>query len=69
MDNINTLEIMNEGMNCLLKELGVIKTEQFISVMIREQFDYTKWQRNLFETMSVDELNEAAAQYTKENPV
>ena len=69
MDNTNTLEIMNEGMNCLLKELGVIKTEQFISVMIREQFDYTKWQRNLFENMSVDELNEATAKYAEENPI
>ena len=67
MDNTNTLEIMNEGMNCLLKELGVIKTEQFISVLIREQFDYTKWQQNLFENMGVEELNEAAAKYAEEN--
>ena len=63
----NTIEIMNEGINCLVKELGVLKTEQFISVMIRERFDYTKWQRQLFADMSVEELNRKAAEYDRKN--
>ena len=63
----NTIEIMNEGINCLVKELGVLKTEQFISVMIRERFDYTKWQRQLFADMSVEELNRKAAKYDRKN--
>ena len=61
----NSIEIMNEGINCLIKELGIIKAEQFISLINREKFDYTKWQRQLFENMSFDELNNAAAEYAK----
>ena len=64
-----TIEIMNEGINCLIKGLGVIKTEQFISVINREKFDYTKWQRTLFDDMNLDELNEAAAEFAKNNPL
>lgn len=63
----NTIEIMKEGINCLMKELGVLKTEQFISVMIRERFDYTKWQRQLFPDLSVEELNRKAAEYDRTN--
>ena len=63
----NTIEIMNEGINCLVKELGVVKAEQFISVMMREKFDYTKWQRDLFADMNVDDLNAAAANHDKNN--
>ena len=43
--NMNTSEVMNRGMECLVEKLGLIETEYFISVIIREQFDYTKWQR------------------------
>ena len=59
----NTIEIMNEGINCLVKELGVLKTEQFISVMIRERFDYTKWQREYFDRMPAEQLDREASAY------
>ena len=65
----NTIEIMNEGIKCLIKELGVVKTEQFISIINREKFDYTKWQRQLFEDMSLEELNNAASEYAKANTI
>ena len=38
----NTIEIMNKRINCLLEKLGVAEAEQFISIIIREKFDYTK---------------------------
>jgi hypothetical protein len=60
---------MNKGMNYLLEKLGVLETEIFISHLLREPFDYTKWQKNnLYENMSLQELNQKAAQYSKENP-
>ena len=62
------IEIMDRGINCLLEKLGVIETERFISVINREKFDYTKWQRQRFDNMSSDEFNEAAVAYSKENP-
>ena len=32
-----------QGMNLLIKYLGEVDAERFISLMIRELFDYTKW--------------------------
>ena len=68
MNDINTAEILERGMNCLLDHLGVVETERFISVMIREKFDYTKWRRSYFGDSSVEEINGAAAEYAGANP-
>ena len=54
---------MNEAMDCLLKNLGVMKTEIFISTLKREPFDYTEWRKDKFDDMSAEELNNAAAEY------
>ena len=60
--------IVNKGMNCLLEKLGVLDTEIFISHLLREPFDYTKWRRdNLYDDMSLHELNQKAAKYAKEH--
>lgn len=39
----NTVEIMNKGMRCLTEKMGIVDAERFISIIIREKFDYTKW--------------------------
>jgi hypothetical protein len=65
---INTAEIIDKGMSCLLERLGVIETEQFISVILRERFDYTNWQRGHFDFMNSEEFNQAALRYAKQNP-
>lgn len=65
----NTVEIMNKGISCLLQQLGVVETEKFISAINREKFDYTKWQRHLFEDMTFDEMNDAAVDFAKKNPL
>ena len=44
----STAEIMDLGMNCLLENLGTIETEHFISVILREKSDYTKWRQKIF---------------------
>jgi hypothetical protein len=47
-----------------------LETEVFISNLLREPFDYTKWRRdNLYENLSLHELNQKAAQYAKEHPL
>ena len=63
-----TATIMNDGINCLVEKLGVIETEIFISQLIREPLDYTKWQREHYANMSVCELNKKAVEYAKNNP-
>jgi hypothetical protein len=66
----DTAVIMNKGMNCLMEKLGDIETEIFISHLLREPFDYTKWRRdNLFAGISLHELNQKAAQYAKDHPL
>jgi hypothetical protein len=61
-------EIMNKGMQCLLDKLGVVDTEYFISVISREQFDYTKWQQQYFNEMTPDEIDVASKKYVEEHP-
>lgn len=60
-------EIKQRGMKALLKELGDVDTEKFIKMLIREPFDYTKWQRDLWTGMDVDKLSEKATEYRKKN--
>ena len=64
----NTVDIMNRGMECLTESLGVIDAEQFISIIIGERFDYTKWQRMFFDKMGAGEFHEHAVEYAAEHP-
>ena len=57
--------IRNEGMEILSKHLGLVEAERFIMLIQREPFDYTKWQENLFENMTIEEISEKAAEYRK----
>ena len=65
---MNTAEILNDGVDWLRKKFGDVGTELFISLIIREKFDYTKWRRQFFGDESVKEINDAAVAYAKENP-
>ncbi len=58
--------IRQEGMNVLIERLGKVDAERFISLIIREPFDYTKWQEDLFVDLSVRELSEKAMEYIKD---
>jgi uncharacterized protein (DUF2344 family) len=64
----STVEILNKGMQCLLDKLGVVETEYFISVISREQFDYTKWQQEYFDRLSPEEIDREAKQYLETHP-
>ncbi|MDR2734949.1 MAG: hypothetical protein LBC99_10010 [Spirochaetota bacterium] len=60
--------IRKEGMDCLLKSLGVLETEVFISSLIRENFDYTEWQRKYFSDQPLDDFLGKAKEYDQKNP-
>ena len=64
----STTEIMNKGMRCLTEQLGVIGAEQFIAAIMREQFDYTKWQREYFDAKSPQEISREAVEFEKTHP-
>ncbi len=60
----STNVIMNEAITCLLKNLGVVETEIFISTIKRESFDYTEWRKDQFDELSLEELAKEAAEYS-----
>ncbi len=54
------------GMKALSEKLGVVDAERFISLISRENFDYTKWrEENLNQNISVRELSKQARDYAK----
>ena len=55
-------------MECLVKSLGVLETEVFISSLLRENFDYTEWQREYFSNMALDDFLNNAQTYDQKNP-
>ena len=64
----STTELMNKGMECLKNNLGVVDAEMFISLIIKEKFDYTRWQREYFDKMETGTFPEEALKYAKEHP-
>jgi hypothetical protein len=61
------MALRDEGMKVLVNKLGQVEAERFISLIIREPFDYTEWQRSLFNDMSVKELSNNAMKEYKNN--
>lgn len=58
-------EIRQKGMEALLKELGDVDAEIFIKNLIREPFDYTHWQKDLWNDKSVQEISSNADKAVK----
>jgi hypothetical protein len=59
--------LRHEGMSALIKNLGLIEAERFIMLIQKETFDYTKWQENLFEDMTMEEIYNNAAKLRDKN--
>jgi len=57
--------IREEGMRALSDKLGLVEAERFIALVIREKFDYTKWQENLYENVSLKDLAQKADAFWK----
>ena len=49
-------ELTAKCMDILVDQVGPVEAERFVYVLNRENFDYTEWQRNLFEDETVDSL-------------
>jgi hypothetical protein len=65
----STAIVMEKGINVLLENLGVIDTEQFISTLLKDPFDYTEWSRKHYADVDLHEFNMRAVEYDKHNPV
>jgi hypothetical protein len=58
-------EIKLQGIEALITSLGEVKAERFISLMLREPFDYTKWQEKLWIDKSIEEISNMAMENRK----
>ena len=63
----NSVALLDRGMRCLHNELGILDTERFVALLLREPFDYTEWRReHLFAGMSLDEIIDEADKFCKQ---
>ncbi len=53
-------ELRIRGLRALVDALGTVEAERFISLVLREPFDYTTWQRELWVVQSVEQISKAA---------
>jgi len=57
---MNDAILKQSVMKHLIDNFGHVQTERFIALMVKESFDYTKWQENLYEDMTIEELSSKA---------
>ncbi|GHU73630.1 hypothetical protein FACS189450_13770 [Spirochaetia bacterium] len=50
-------------MKILIESLGSVNTERFINSIKADHFDYTKWQENLWEDKTIDEIHQKATDF------
>lgn len=65
---VKTIQILDQGFACLVENMGVIDMEYFISLIKRDDFDYTVWQREHFDKMKSGEFAKKASVYADGNP-
>ena len=57
---ITDAELKINGYKILSDTLGEVDAERFISILQRDKFDYTKWQKNLWTEKSIEEISKSA---------
>lgn len=57
---ISDTEIKIKGVEILSQYLGDVEAERFIALIQREPFDYTQWRQKLDESLSIEEISQAA---------
>lgn len=55
-------EIIHAGFESIFSSLGMVEAERFIMLIKRDKFDYTQWQRKLWQNESVESLSAKAQQ-------
>lgn len=65
MNTITDTEIKVKGMEALTAALGEVYAEKFVTLMMREPFNYTAWQRDLWDDKSVEEISAMAMNHRR----
>lgn len=66
--NVSKFDLYSRGMQALHSMLGTVDTEEFISFVKSDQFDYTKWQRDHFDAKPPEQISAEATAYVTEHP-
>lgn len=53
-------ELKIKAFEILRRELGDVETEKFISLLIKNPFDYTEWRKELFADKSIKDVSNEA---------
>ena len=53
-------EIKSQGIEALISSLGEVQAERFISLILKEPFDYTEWQKKLWSDKNIEEISSMA---------
>ena len=53
-------EIRIKGADALRSSLGIVEAERFITLILREPFDYTQWRQAQFGDLTLEEASAAA---------
>lgn len=61
-------EIRVRGVEVLTDSLGSVEAERFITLILREPFDYTVWRQPLFEELSIEDISKAAMAQRNNHP-
>jgi len=59
--------LKRKGLDVLTEALGLVDAERFISLILREPFDYTEWQQDLYKDVPLEEFYHNVKNFKKEN--
>ncbi len=65
---VSKFDLYSRGMQALHNILGTVDTEEFISMVKSDQFDYTKWQRQHFDQKTPEQISAEAEAYVTAHP-
>lgn len=56
-------ELKKEAFDILSSKLGLVDAERFISLIHKEDFDYTEWRKNVLPDISVRDVSAKAMNF------
>ncbi|HEY4322849.1 MAG TPA: hypothetical protein VGN20_02655 [Mucilaginibacter sp.] len=65
MKTTTDAELKQKGLNALFEALDFVYAQRFITLLNRDPFDYTVWQKNVFENMDVNQISSGAMELRK----
>ena len=62
-------EIRTDDFNVLADSLGEVEAARFVSLILREPFDYTLWQQSLFSDWTIQAISSGAMNFRTDKSI